>query len=128
MPFTPTNPFVWIEMPVTDMDRAMAFYSKVFGYDFEVDTSGPNPTAMFTPKDVQTGTAGYLYPGKPAAKGTGMSAHMEIPDDLDAAKARVIEAGGSFELDGAVIEMPFGRFSYALDPDGNSLGLFEPKR
>lgn len=128
MPFTPTNPFVWIEIPVTDMDRAIAFYHAVFGYDFEIDNSGQNPMAMFTAKDFETGVAGHLYPGKPAARGTGMTAHMEIADDLDAAKARVLEAGGAIELDGHVIEIPFGRFSYATDPDGNSFGLFEPKR
>lgn len=128
MPFTPTNPFVWIEIPVTDMDRAMAFYHKVFGYDFEIDNSGPNPMANFTAEDFESGVAGHLYPGKPAAKGTGITAHMEIPDDLDAAKARVIEAGGTIELDGYVVEIPVGKFCYATDPDGNSIGLYEPKR
>jgi predicted enzyme related to lactoylglutathione lyase len=128
MPFTPTNPFVWIEIPVTDMDRAMAFYHKVFGYDFELDTTGPNPMATFTTKDDASGVAGHLCPGKPAAKGTGITAHMEIPDTLDAAKARVIEAGGTIELGGAEIEIPSGTFSYATDPDGNSFGLYQPKR
>ena len=128
MPFTPTNPFVWIEIPVTDMDRAIGFYSKVFGYEFKIDTSGANPMAMFSAKDFETGVAGHLYPGKPAAKGTGITAHMEIADDLDAAKARVIEAGGTIELDGHVVEIPFGKFCYATDPDGNSIGLYEPKR
>ena len=51
MSFTPTNPFVWIEIPVTDLDRAKAFYGKVFGYDLKIDNSGPNPMAMFTAKD-----------------------------------------------------------------------------
>lgn len=128
MPFTPTDPFVWIEIPVTDMDRAMDFYGKVFGYEFTLDKSGPNPLAMFTAKDFATGVAGHLYPGKPAAKGTGITAHMEIPDDLEAAKARVVEAGGVLARDGMVIEIPSGRFAYANDPDGNSFGLFEPKR
>lgn len=129
MSFKPTNPFVWIEIPVTDMDRAIAFYGKVFGYAFEIDTSGPNPMANFTPEDIATGTAGHLYPGKPAAKGTGITAHMVLPEGLgiDAAKERVTEAGGSVELDGYVVEMPFGAFFYATDPDGNSIGLFKPK-
>ncbi len=128
MPFTPTNPFVWIEIPVTDLQAAMAFYSKVFGYEMTIDHSGPNPMAMFTAKDLETGVAGHLYPGKPAAKGTGITAHMEIADDLDAAKARVIAAGGTIELDGYVVEIPAGSFCYATDPDGNSIGLFQPKR
>ena len=127
MPFTPANPFVWIEIPVTDMDKAVAFYGKVFGYDLKIDNSGPNPMAMFTAIDVETGVAGHLYPGKPAAKGTGPTAHMAIPDDLDAAKVRLTEAGGTLALGGMVVEIPAGRFCYATDPDGNSIGLFEPK-
>jgi len=128
MSFTPTNPFVWIEIPVSDMNRAMAFYAKVFGYDLQIDESGPNPMAMFTAKDFATGVAGHLYPGTPAARGAGPTCHMEVPDTLDATKARVVAAGGTIDLDGAVIEIPAGRFSYATDPDGNSIGLFEPKR
>jgi hypothetical protein len=127
MPFSPTNPFVWIEIPVTDMDKAIAFYTKVFGYDLKVDNSGPNPMAVFAPADIASGVGGHIYPGKPAAKGTGSTSHMIVPDTLDAAKARVIEAGGTIELDGYVVEMPFGDFCYATDPDGNSIGLFEPK-
>ena len=53
----------------------------MFGYDLKIDNSGPNPMAMFTAKDFETGVAGHLYPGKPAAKGTGPTAHMEIADD-----------------------------------------------
>ncbi|PIE07689.1 MAG: glyoxalase [Rhodobacterales bacterium] len=127
MPFTPTNPFVWIEIPVTDMDKAIAFYNEVFGYELKLDTTGPNPMAMFTAADFETGVAGHLYPGKPARPGTGPTCHMVVPDTLDAAKARLLAAGGTLELDGQVIEIPAGRFSYALDPDGNSIGLFEPK-
>ena len=35
-----------------------------------------------------------------------------------------------YPVDGGVsrlVEMPFGRWTYATDPDGNSIGLFEPK-
>ena len=28
---------------------------------------------------------------------------------------------------GPLVEMPFGRWTYATDPDGNSIGLFEAK-
>ena len=29
------NPFSYVEIPVTDLDRAVAFYRAVFGYRFE---------------------------------------------------------------------------------------------
>ena len=33
----------------------------------------------------------------------------------------------TIELDGAVVDIPAGSFCYATDPDGNSIGLFQPK-
>jgi len=37
----------WGEIPVTDMDKAVAFYNEVFGYEMQIDTSGPNPIAFW---------------------------------------------------------------------------------
>jgi uncharacterized protein len=38
---TPT----WIDLGIPDLDRAMAFYGAVFGWDFEV---GPEETGRYT--------------------------------------------------------------------------------
>ncbi|MCP3971982.1 MAG: VOC family protein [Rhodobacteraceae bacterium] len=123
MSHTPKNAVVWAEIPVTDMTAAVAFYNTVFGFDLQIDNSGPNPMAMLPTNPPMEGTAGHLYTGKPAAKGTGPTVHMAIPDTVEEARARCIGAGGDSE--GPVIEMPFGRWAYATDPDGNSIGLFQ---
>ena len=68
--------------------------------------------------------AGHLYPGKPAAKGDGPTIHFAVADKLEDAIDRVWNAGGKV-LDIPPITIPTGRFVYALDPDGNSIGLFE---
>ncbi len=112
---------VWTEIPVTDMDRAVAFYDAVFGWRMKVDTTGPNPMATFA--DSTAGVGGHLYPGVPA-KGAGPTVHLAVPDGVEAAMERCRAAGG--EIHGPVIPIPFGRFVYATDPDGNSIGLFEP--
>lgn len=114
---------VWTEIPVSDMDAAIAFYSKVFGWQMQVDNSGPNPMANFG-ADMQA-VAGHLYPGKPAPHGDGPTIHLAVPDTLEAAIERCNAAGGN--VISPAIEIPPGRFAYATDPDGNSLGLFEPK-
>lgn len=123
MSFQPENFTVWIELPVTDLDRATAFYNAVFLTDLKVVTDmGPNPIAMFqTPGD--SGVAGHLYPGKPPARGTGPTVHLACPDTLEQTMARFAEAGG--ELVSEPIAIPAGRFVYGLDPDGNSIGLFD---
>lgn len=113
----------WSEIPVTDMDSAVAFYNTVFGYEMTVDTTaGPIPMAVLG--NAMTAGGAHLYPGKPAADG-GNTVHITLPDSLEAGADRLRAAGG--EVLSQPVEIPAGRFVYAKDPDGNSIGLFEPK-
>ncbi len=121
MSFTPANFTVWAEIPVTDLDRAITFYNKVFTTELKKDETGPTPMAMF-PTATPGGVAGHLYQGKPAAEGAGPTVHLASPDKLEDALGRVKDAGGKVLSD--VIAIPAGRFAYCLDPDGNSIGLF----
>ena len=126
MSFTPANTVAWMEIPVRDIDRGIAFYSRVFNSALTRDDNGPNPMAMLPVADMATGVSGHLYPGKPAAPGTGPTIHLHVPDTLEATVERFEKAGGTSV--GAIVSMPFGRFQYGTDPDGNSLGLFEPAK
>jgi predicted enzyme related to lactoylglutathione lyase len=121
MSSTPPNFTVWAEIPVTDMDRAIVFYNKVFEIDLKTDTSGPNPMAVFPTSD-PAAAAGHLYPGKPAPAGSGPTVHFACPGTLEDAMKRVNDAGGQVVSD--AISIPAGRFAYCLDPDGNSIGIF----
>lgn len=119
-----TQPKVcWTEIAVKDMDKAVAFYNEVFQWDMKIDNTGPNPLAWLG-GDMDT-AGGHIYPGTPGANGGGSTVHIIVPDKLENAVERCKSAGGT--ILGDPIEIPPGRFSYAIDPDGNSLGLFEPK-
>lgn len=121
MSFTPEHFTVWAEIPVADIDRAIAFYNMVFNTEMKKDETGPNPMAMF-PTSTPGGVAGHLYPGKPAAGGAGPTIHLASPDKLEDALERVKEAGGQVVSD--VVSIPAGRFAYCLDTEGNSIGVF----
>ncbi len=121
MTFKPEHFTVWAEIPVTDLDRAIAFYNTVFDTDMQKDEGGPNPVAMF-PTATPGGIAGHLYSGKPAPAGTGPTIHAAVPDSLEESMARVKAAGGKVLSEPVAI--PAGRFAYCLDPDGNSISLF----
>ena len=125
MSFTPDNALVWTEIPVTDLDKGIDFYGTVFGFEFNLDEMGPNPTAMIKTKD-GTGIAGHLYPGKPAKNGDGLTVHLSVPDTLEATAERFSNAGGTVISEPVAI--PPGRFQYGVDPDGNSIGLFETSK
>lgn len=113
---------VWSEIPVSDMQKSMAFYETVFGYDMKLDASGPNPIAILG--NAMDTVGGHLYPGKPAEMGQGPTLHLAVPGALEDAAKRCATAGGTVLSEPVAI--PPGRYVYAQDPDGNSLGLFEP--
>ncbi|MFN3232374.1 MAG: VOC family protein [Alphaproteobacteria bacterium] len=121
MSHTPEDFAVWTEIPVTDLDRSIAFYNAVFNTQLMRQDAGPNEAAFFPTSD-PAGVAAHLYPGKPAERGTGPTVHLACPDSVEAAMERVIDAGGQVVSD--VITIPAGRFAYCLDLDGNSIGLF----
>lgn len=121
MTFIPENFTIWFELPVTDMQKAIAFYNAVFQTELVQEDMGPNPIAMFPTKDMK-GRGGHLYPGKPPAKGTGATVHLACPDTLEATMERWVKAGGEVVTD--PIAIPAGRFVYCLDLDGNSVSLF----
>lgn len=126
MAFTPDNSVAWIEIPVRDLDKGIAFYSSMFDFQLTRNDMGPNPMADIQTKGSKGAVSGHLYPGEPAAPGTGPTIHLNVPGTLEATAERCVKAGGTIVSD--PIAIPPGRFQYALDPDGNSIGLFEPAK
>lgn len=125
MTFMPQHFTVWMEIPVTDLDAAIAFYSAVTGGSLSKQEMGPNTTAVFQTADPGAGIAGHLYVGAPATDGRGPTIHIVAKGKLEATIDRVWDAGG--KVLGEPISIPAGRFVYMTDPDGNSIGLFEPQ-
>ncbi|GGH18725.1 hypothetical protein SAMN05444007_101125 [Cribrihabitans marinus] len=125
MTYQPENCLVWGELPVTDLDRALKFYAAATGAELRLDNSGPNPMAVFQAGAPDTGVALHLYPGTPAEDGRGPTLHLAAEGALENAMDRVTKAGG--EVVSPPILIPAGRFFYAKDPDGNSVGFFEGK-
>lgn len=120
MDFIPAKASAWFEIPVTDMALARAFYASVLGNDLVLEESGPNPIAMFSARDRMA--SGDVYPGKPAAPGTGPTIHLSVAAPIEDAMERVTQNGG--QVVSPAISIPAGTFAYCLDPDGNSFGLF----
>ncbi len=115
---------VFTEIPVTDTARARTFYETFLGAPLTEDTNGPNPIWML-PHAEGASPPGHLYEGKPAERGQGMTAHFAIDDSLEGAKSRIAKGGGEIVSDD--IEIYVGSFFYALDTEGNSLGIFKYK-
>ena len=119
----------WFEIPVTDMERAKAFYAKVFGVEFESSEMGPSELAMFPGLEGKPGAAGALIKGeeyhKPSLDGVQVffTAHS---GDLSNELARVREAGGKV-LKEKVSIGKYGFLAFFKDTEGNRLGLHSTK-
>ena len=68
------------------------------------------------------------FPTDTAYFGPGSATFMlnYLVDDLDAMLAQLRSAGA--EVDDRVEEHDYGRFGWAVDPEGNRFELWEPKR
>ncbi len=121
-----TNPvLVWCEIPVSDIAKACDFYAKAYGYKMEVAAESDGRRAVLNGE--MEAVSGTVYEAPADRIGTGNTVHLALKpgDTVEAAVARVEAAGGT--VTGPLTEMPFGRWTYATDPDGNSIGLFESK-
>ncbi len=119
---TVENRIVWAELPAADMERAKAFYAALFGAPLIMSTAGPDTIAVF-PYEQTGGRSGHVYEGKPAPEGTGPTVHLAVECKLDEAMTRIRDSGGKTVSE--IITIPAGSFFYALDTEGNSIGIFE---
>jgi uncharacterized protein len=110
-----TGELSFFELGTGDYERARAFYTDLFGWEFEPMNQGgristPNVPGGIHPEDA--GANPYVF---------------FAVDDLEAALAKVRELGGSAD---AMDESPetiaeFGRFALCKDDQGSSFGLHQ---
>ena len=115
---------VWFEIPVTDLAKSGAFYGTVLNDELTDMDMGYGPLKAFPydssdPRNV----GGHLFQVEGEHPGeTPTVIHLALNGVLEEALDRVQSAGGTVEGDIATI--PFGRFAYCRDLDGNRFGLF----
>lgn len=110
-----------IGIPVTDVDRAKAFYETVgFHTDHDHQVDETLRFVQLTPP----GSACSIMLAEPtegAPAGSVQGMQVVVPD-ADEARAHLVERGvEASEVD----DQPWGRFVYFTDPDGNAWSLQE---
>lgn len=117
----------WFEIQVSDMDRAIGFYGKVFNCDFTRMPMGDIEMAMF-PWDFETGGAGGSLvkqsDGVPTMEGSTIYFSSE---DVNIELARIEAAGGKILLPKTIITEEFGFMAFFADTEGNKIGLHSQK-
>ncbi|PRY54034.1 hypothetical protein BCF74_12648 [Knoellia remsis] len=113
----------WIDLVTADLEESKAFYGNVFRYTYEDTPMGDMAYAVFTPPG--TGVpAGGMGPQSPGDRlPPRWTVTFEV-DDVDAAMARVVEAGG--RADDEPFEFEYGRLVSVKGPDGEDFSLITP--
>jgi len=115
----------WFQVPATDMDRAVKFYSTVLGASFHRMEHGGDKHAFFamdTLKSECTGgeivqSAKFRQPGQ-----DGPAIYFDAPGGLKAVLERVGPAGGKVVMPHTSIGEN-GFIALVLDTEGNRIGL-----
>jgi uncharacterized protein len=117
-----TNPAVYFEIPVTNMERAKKFYTVVFKVDFTEEIIDNNQMALFPFDENGTGITGALAKGeiyKPSKTGTLIYFHTA---DIDSTLNAAVQNGGKILYP----KTSTGQYGYVAefeDTEGNRIGV-----
>jgi predicted enzyme related to lactoylglutathione lyase len=114
-----------VQVPVSDVDRAKAFYVDQVGFNLDHDhqVSDELRFVQLTPPGSACSVA--LTSGAHEMPPGSVEGLQVVVDDADAARAELTSRGVEAS---EVQEFPWGRFVFFADPDGNGWAVQEPIR
>jgi len=116
------NPVGYFEIPVADLDRAIEFYTAVFGFRLERQTIDGYDMALLPRNDEAPGASGGLAKGDVYIPSrTGAIVYFSV-DDVDAALKRAEAEGGSVLYPKTAIGQA-GFIAEIEDSEGNRIAL-----
>jgi predicted enzyme related to lactoylglutathione lyase len=106
-----------VAVPVSDVDRAKAFYAEKAGFNLDHDhkVSDEIRFVQLTPPGSACSIA--LGAGIVDAPPGSVKGLQLVVSDIDAARAELVDRGVEV---GEVQDFPWGRFVFFSDPDGNA--------
>lgn len=117
------NAINWFEIPVANLDRALAFYERILAEKLPVDSSFPGMRmAMFPSQD--PGIGGCLIEFEQARPhADGVRVYLNGGDNLAAILGRVEAAGGTTIMPKTFLREDIGHIGMFRDSEGNIIGL-----
>lgn len=118
------NAINWVEIPVTDFERAQSFYSKIFDYQMPDMQMGPLRMGFLLYDQQNGGIGGAIVHGQdyePTDK--GVKVYLNGGEDLSTVLNRVEAAGGNIILPKTQITPELGFFATFQDTEGNHISL-----
>lgn len=120
------NAYGWAELNARGLDRAIAFYEKVFGWTHSTSASGEGTEyTQFADHGENIAGAMEMNPQIPAEVPSYWMAYFNV-DDVDAGFRRALELGAREMV--SPQDYPGGRFAIVSDPQGAAFGLLNPSQ
>ena len=119
-----SNPFAWVEVPVTNMDRAKTFYGKLFGYKFQMQEMYGYQLAMFPMTMESNGAGGALVCGPSYTPSYDGAVVYFAVDNIRATLKKATSIGGRIIQDKKSIGQ-YGFIAYFEDSEGNRMALHQ---
>ncbi|AZA99895.1 VOC family protein [Chryseobacterium joostei] len=120
-----TNPVVYFEIPVNDLERAEKFYSAVFNFSFDKEIIDHYEMALFPFEEKNSGITGALAKGdvyKPSKNGVIIYFKTE---NIETTLNQVIQHGGKILYPKKIDE----KYDFAVaefeDSEGNRIALHQ---
>lgn len=114
--------FIWAEIPVSNMERAKAFYERIFQVELQSMSMEDTEYAFFPVQEQDNGGALVKGPHhKPSAD--GVTVYLDGKPDLATILSRVPEAGGQVTVEKTYAGEHAGYLGMFIDSEGNRIGL-----
>lgn len=120
-----SNPVVYFEIPVTEIDRAIKFYNAVFHFEFEKENIDNNEMALFPFANENSGISGALAKGeiyKPTKNGVVIYFKTE---NIDETLKLATSNGGQILY--PITNNGIGLVAELEDTEGNRIALYQTK-
>ncbi|MBM4171933.1 MAG: VOC family protein [Ignavibacteria bacterium] len=120
------NVLNWFEIPVEDLNRAVDFYSKVLGREFQIMDFFGFKMAFFPMES--DGVGGGLVQGEPYKPSQdGSLIYLNANPDLAIPLSKVVAAGGKVIAPKKLISEEIGYMALFIDSEGNRVALHSMK-
>lgn len=122
-----TNVITWFEIPVSDINRAKAFYETILDIEMITRKDGDNEGVFFpfNPNVVQatsgrvTGVLSKSERNRPSSSGTVV--YINASPSIQTVLDKVEQAGG--KVVAPTTQIPAGLIALIIDTEGNKVGL-----
>lgn len=113
-----------VEIPSRNLERALAFYARVFAIELEITEIDGQRMVFFPLDDPEAPGISITEGDDYAPSGEGLRLYLTV-SDIEGVLARAVDAGGEIAAEIEFVE-GWGRYAAFLDLEGTVVGITEP--